>query len=63
MITPLVFVNVLRNIANKHNLKLVHDSADTLGGSLRGKKTATRADISITSFSIYHIREWRDGHL
>ena len=47
--------DVLRNIANKHNLKLVHDSADTLGGSLRGKKTATRADISITSFSIYHI--------
>ena len=47
--------DVLRNIANKHNLKLVHDSADTLGGSLRGKKTATRADISITSFSIYHL--------
>ncbi len=45
----------VREIADKHDLKLVHDSADTLGGSLRGKKTATRADISITSFSIYHI--------
>ena len=44
-----------RELADRHNLKLVHDSADTLGGSLRGSKTATRADISITSFSIYHI--------
>ena len=45
----------LREIADRHKLLLVHDSADTLGGSLRGRKTATRADISITSFSIYHI--------
>ena len=45
----------LRDIADRHGLLLVHDSADTLGGSLRGRKTATRADISITSFSIYHI--------
>ena len=47
--------DVLRKIADKHDLKLVQDSADTLGGSLRGIKTATRADITITSFSIYHI--------
>ena len=40
----------LREIADRHKLLLVHDSADTLGGSLRGRKTATRADISITSF-------------
>jgi CDP-6-deoxy-D-xylo-4-hexulose-3-dehydrase len=45
----------LRDIADRHGLLLVHDSADTLGGSLRGRKTATRADISITSFSIFHI--------
>ncbi|HAN67808.1 MAG TPA: aminotransferase, partial [Halieaceae bacterium] len=45
----------LRALADKHGLQLVHDSADTLGGSLRGRKTATRADISITSFSIFHI--------
>ena len=45
----------LREIADRRGLMLVHDSADTLGGSLRGRKTATRADISITSFSIYHI--------
>lgn len=45
----------LREIADRHNLLLVHDSADTLGGTLRGRKTATRADISITSFSVFHI--------
>ena len=45
----------LREIADRHNLKLIHDSCDTLGGSLRGTKTATRSDISVTSFSIYHI--------
>jgi len=47
--------DALRALANKHNLLLVHDSADTLGGTLRGKKTACRADISITSFSVFHI--------
>ena len=45
----------LRELANRHNLKLMQDSCDTLGGSLRGTKTATRSDISVTSFSIYHI--------
>jgi CDP-4-dehydro-6-deoxyglucose reductase, E1 len=45
----------LRAIADRHHLQLVHDSCDTLGGSLRGKKTAARADISVTSFSIFHI--------
>ena len=47
--------DVLRDVADRHGLLLVHDSADTLGGSLRGRKTATRSDISITSFSIFHI--------
>ena len=47
--------DVLREIADQHELLLVHDSCDTLGGSLRGRKTASRADISVTSFSIYHI--------
>ena len=47
--------DALRALADKHKLLLVHDSADTLGGTLRGKKTATRADISITSFSVFHI--------
>ena len=47
--------DILRETADDHELLLVHDSCDTLGGSLRGRKTATRADISVTSFSIYHI--------
>jgi CDP-6-deoxy-D-xylo-4-hexulose-3-dehydrase len=47
--------DVVREIADRHGLLLIHDSADTLGGTLRGRKSATRADISITSFSIFHI--------
>ncbi|MAG31364.1 MAG: aminotransferase [Deltaproteobacteria bacterium] len=45
----------VRKLADQHDLFVIHDSADTLGGTLRGRKTATRADISITSFSIHHI--------
>ena len=45
----------LRAIADKHKLILVEDSCDTLGATLRGKPTGKRADISVTSFSIFHI--------
>jgi CDP-6-deoxy-D-xylo-4-hexulose-3-dehydrase len=45
----------VRRIADRRGLFVIHDSADTLGGKLRGRHTAARADISITSFSIYHI--------
>ncbi|MHA7836416.1 MAG: DegT/DnrJ/EryC1/StrS family aminotransferase [bacterium] len=45
----------VREIADAHDLFVIHDSADTLGGKLRGRHTATRADVSITSFSIFHI--------
>ena len=45
----------VRKIADRHGLFVIHDSADTLGGKLRGRHTATRAEISITSFSIHHI--------
>lgn len=47
--------DVVRRIADDHDLVVIHDSADTLGGKLRGRHTATRADISITSFSPHHI--------
>jgi CDP-6-deoxy-D-xylo-4-hexulose-3-dehydrase len=47
--------DAVREVADRHGLFVVHDSADTLGGRLRGRPTATRADISITSFSIFHI--------
>ncbi len=45
----------LRALADKHNIVLIEDSCDTLGGSFRGKASGTRADISVTSFSIFHI--------
>jgi CDP-6-deoxy-D-xylo-4-hexulose-3-dehydrase len=45
----------LRAIADKHKLMLIEDSCDTLGATLRGKPTGKRADISVTSFSIFHI--------
>ncbi len=45
----------VRRIADRHGLFVIHDSADTLGGKLRGRHTASRADISITSFSPHHI--------
>jgi CDP-6-deoxy-D-xylo-4-hexulose-3-dehydrase len=45
----------LRQIADRHGLTLVEDSCDTLGAELRGTPTGRRADISVTSFSIFHI--------
>ena len=45
----------LRAIADKHKLILVEDSCDTLGAELRGTPTGKRADITVTSFSIFHI--------
>lgn len=45
----------LRAIADRHGLLLIEDSCDTLGGSFRGSPPGTRADISVTSFSIFHI--------
>ena len=47
--------DVVREIADRHGLFVIHDSADTLGGKLRGRHTASRAEVSITSFSIFHI--------
>ena len=47
--------DAVREIADRRDLFVIHDSADTLGGKLRGRPTATRADVSITSFSIFHI--------
>ncbi|HEX4504960.1 MAG TPA: DegT/DnrJ/EryC1/StrS aminotransferase family protein, partial [Alphaproteobacteria bacterium] len=45
----------LRAIADRHGLKLLEDSCDTLGATLKGSAPGTRADISVTSFSIFHI--------
>jgi len=45
----------LRAIADTHGLKLVEDSADTLGATLRGRSTGSRCDISTTSFYGSHV--------
>lgn len=42
-------------IAKKHNLKIIEDSADTLGGTLHGKSSGYWSDMSITSFYGSHI--------
>ena len=45
----------IRNIADKYNLKVIEDSADTLGATLNGKKSGHYSDMSITSFYGSHI--------
>ena len=45
----------IREIADRHDLKVVEDSADALGLTLRGTPTGARADISLTSFALSHI--------
>ncbi len=45
----------IRNIAKKYKLKIIEDSADTLGATINSKPTGTYSDISITSFYGSHI--------
>ena len=45
----------LEKIAKSHELVLIEDSCDTLGGSYRGRPAGERAQISLTSFSPHHI--------
>jgi CDP-4-dehydro-6-deoxyglucose reductase, E1 len=45
----------LRQIADAHALVLVEDSADTLGATLHGLSTGSRAHISTTSFYGSHV--------
>ena len=45
----------IREIADRHGLLVVEDTADTLGARLRGKPTGHWSDISITSFAQSHI--------
>lgn len=42
-------------IAKKHQLKVIEDSADTLGGTLGGKSSGHWSDVSITSFYGSHV--------
>jgi CDP-4-dehydro-6-deoxyglucose reductase, E1 len=45
----------IRAIADEHGLRVVEDSCDALGSTLRGTPTGTRSDISVTSFALSHI--------
>ncbi len=45
----------IREIADKYNLKVIEDSADTLGAKYKGKKSGFFSDMSITSFYGSHI--------
>ena len=45
----------IRRIAKKNNLKIIEDSADTLGAKINNKSTGIYSDISITSFYGSHI--------
>jgi CDP-6-deoxy-D-xylo-4-hexulose-3-dehydrase len=45
----------LAEIAARHELLVVEDSADTLGATLRGASTGTRSHISTTSFYGSHV--------
>ena len=45
----------IREIADKHNLMVIEDSADTLGSKLNGKLSGSYTDWSITSFYGSHI--------
>lgn len=45
----------LAGIADKYKLKIIEDSADTLGGTFKGKSSGYYSDISITSFYGSHV--------
>jgi len=47
--------DLIRAIADAHGLKVIEDSCDALGSTLRGTPTGTRSDISVTSFALSHI--------
>ncbi|HUF83302.1 MAG TPA: DegT/DnrJ/EryC1/StrS family aminotransferase [Acidimicrobiia bacterium] len=45
----------IRAIAEANSLRVIEDSCDALGATLRGTPTGTRSDISVTSFALSHI--------
>jgi CDP-6-deoxy-D-xylo-4-hexulose-3-dehydrase len=45
----------IRQIANKHKLLVIEDSADTLGATINNRPSGIYSDISITSFYGSHI--------
>ena len=60
LLIPNLIVNIpewkkIKDIAKKNNLKIIEDSADTLGAKIKNKSTGIYSDISITSFYGSHI--------
>lgn len=47
--------DAVRGIADRHGLKVIEDSCDCIGTTLRGAKTGSRSDITVTSFAMSHI--------
>ncbi|QRY62378.1 DegT/DnrJ/EryC1/StrS family aminotransferase [Gordonia sp. PDNC005] len=47
--------DAIRALADKHGLKVIEDSCDCIGTTLRGTKTGSRSDITVTSFAMAHI--------
>ena len=47
--------DLIRKVADTHQLRVIEDSCDALGSTLRGAPTGTRSDISVTSFALSHI--------
>jgi CDP-6-deoxy-D-xylo-4-hexulose-3-dehydrase len=45
----------IRELADRHNLIVIEDSADTLGATIDGKNSGSFSDMSITSFYGSHI--------
>ncbi len=45
----------IRALADAHNLRVIEDSADTLGATIGGKSTGLHSDISTTSFYGSHV--------
>ncbi len=47
--------DAVRALADRHGLRVVEDSCDALGATLRDTPTGTRSHISVTSFALSHI--------
>jgi len=47
--------DVIREIADRHELAVIEDSCDALAPTLRGRPTGERSDITVTSFASSHI--------
>ncbi len=47
--------DAIRDIADRHGLKVIEDSCDCIGTTLRGTPTGLRSDITVTSFAMAHI--------